>query len=88
MPYAAAMFRPENLYILMPIAGYAYVFHHSIPSLAHPVPEAHKSSLSMIFSTAILISFVAYVCMAMTVSSYFQADTMSPSNLNWADYVG
>ena len=84
----ALVFRPENLYILMPIAGYAYVFHHSIPSLAHPVPETHKSSLNMIFSTAILISFVAYVCMAVTVSSYFEEETLSPSNLNWAEYIG
>ena len=86
--HTALAFRPENLYILMPIAGYAYVFHHSIPSLAHPVPETHKSSLNMIFSTAILISFAAYVCMAVTVSSYFKQDTLSPSNLNWAEYIG
>jgi amino acid permease len=72
----------------MPIAAYSYVFHHSIPSLAHPVPIEHKGFLGKIFSFAIVLSFVAYVLVAVVLSLYFQTNTLSPSNLNWETYLG
>ena len=85
---AAASFHPDKLYILMPIAGYAYIFHHSIPSLAYPVPREHQKSLSSIFSAAVMISCAAYVAVGVVVSLYFQNNTLSPSNLNWEGYIG
>eukprot|EP01038_Epipyxis_sp_PR26KG_P008822 gene8822-11911_t len=76
----------QNAYFLLPIAGYAYIFHHSIPSLAHPVQD--KKSLPKIFSYAIYISFVAYSLVGGVLSLYFGNHIQVSSNLNWETYLG
>lgn len=76
----------SSLHFLMPIAAYAYIFHHSVPSLAHPV--ADKSSLVKLFATALVLSMVFYVAVGAVVSLYFGVETLPSSNLNWVSYVG
>lgn len=48
----------DKLHLLLPLAAYAYIFHHSVTALAEPV--ADKLNLTKMFTTALLISFVAY----------------------------
>ena len=36
-PKGATMFAPEKLHVILPIACYAYIFHHSLPALSQPV---------------------------------------------------
>jgi amino acid permease len=76
---------PSGLHLLMPVAAYAYIFHHSIPSLAHNVRD--KGSLTTLFRTALLISMVSYIGVGAVVSMYFGDGTKSSSNLNWLHYL-
>ena len=76
----------SSVYILLPIAAYANIFHHSIPALSHPVQN--KASLGKVYTTALLISFVAYASIGICISDYFGENTKVASNLNWRSYVG
>ena len=80
--------RLDNLYILLPVAAQAYIFHHSIPSIAHPIRESSRRSMPSVFLIALAISFVAYTALAVSVSLFFDSNTLTPSNLNWVDYQG
>eukprot|EP01039_Chlorochromonas_danica_P005395 gene5395-5933_t len=75
-----------NIYTLLPVAAYAYIFHHSVPSLEYPVRE--KKSMINLFSTAIVISMVLYILVGAVVSAYFGDQTDQSSNLNWEKYHG
>jgi hypothetical protein len=75
----------NGLHLLMPVAAYAYIFHHSIPSLSHNVRD--KSTLSSLYRTALTISMFAYIGVGVIVSTYFGANTKSSSNLNWTTYL-
>jgi hypothetical protein len=76
----------DKLYLLLPIVAYAFIFHHSVPSLAHPVKD--KQSLVSIFTYALLISLAAYALVGVVVSLFFGSDLNTASNLNWETYVG
>ncbi|KAJ1434039.1 transmembrane amino acid transporter protein-domain-containing protein [Ochromonadaceae sp. CCMP2298] len=76
----------DKLYLLLPIAAYAYIFHHSVPALSEPV--ADKRSVGLMFTVALLVSFVAYTVVSICVSLYFGSDTLSSSNLNWQLFEG
>lgn len=79
----------DKLYILLPIAAQAYVFHHSIPGLSHMmVAKEEKACMSAVFAIALTVSFLAYTALAVSVSLYFDVNTLSPSNLNWVPYRG
>ena len=75
-----------NLYLLLPIAAYAYIFHHSIPSLAEPVER--KELLPVVFGTALVISAAAYILIGGTISAYLGPAIFPASNLNWEGYMG
>lgn len=76
----------DKLYLFLPIAAYAYIFHHSVPALSEPVED--KRSLSKMFTVALLIAFVGYALLGVCVSLYFGNHVLSSSNLNWRDYEG
>eukprot|EP01034_Spumella_vulgaris_P023526 gene23526-29750_t len=76
----------DKLYLLLPIVAYAFIFHHSVPSLAHPVQD--KKSLVSIFTYALLISLAAYALVGVVVSQFFGSNLSTASNLNWETYVG
>lgn len=78
------LFNLDKVYLLLPVAAYANIFHHSIPSLSQPVYD--KSKLSGIFSSALVISMVAYILIAVSIATYFGSDTKISSNLNWQNY--
>jgi len=75
-----------NVYLFLPIAAYAYIFHHSVPALADPVED--KKSLTKMFAIALVISFVAYALLGVVVALYFGDKVDSSSNLNWREYQG
>ena len=81
-------FHIDKLYILLPIAAQAYVFHHSIPGLSHMVGKEERACMSTVFAFALAVSFLAYTALAVSVSLYFDVNTLSPSNLNWVPYRG
>jgi hypothetical protein len=76
----------NKLYLLLPMAAYATIFHHSIPSISQPVRD--KLQLGRIFTATLLICFIAYTAMAIVISSYFGNKTLICSNLNWDFYWG
>ena len=76
----------SKLYILLPITAYANIFHHSLPSLSHPVDD--KSKLVTIFGATILSCLIAYSLIGSIISTYFGALVKSSSNLNWMSYNG
>ena len=76
----------NKLYLLLPMAAYATIFHHSIPSISQPVKN--KLQLGRIFTVTLLICFIAYAAMAIVISSYFGNKTLICSNLNWDFYWG
>jgi hypothetical protein len=81
-----AVFQLDRMYLLLPIAAYAMVFHHSIPALSHPVKD--KLQLGGIYTAAILFCFVAYTAIGLVVSLYFGDKILTSSNLNWSSYIG
>lgn len=76
----------NKLYLLLPIAAYANIFHHSIPSLSHPVAE--KQTLYSIFGTTVTITLFSYCAVGGVLAWYFGSSIMVSSNLNWQSYVG
>jgi amino acid permease len=74
----------SNLYLLMPITAFAFLFHHSVPSLAEPVTS--KRQLNSLFQTSLIITLVFYVALGVIISAYFGESTLSSSNLNWKSY--
>ena len=76
----------SNLYIIMPIAFYANVMHHSVPTLINPIED--KTQAGQIFIVAIIIAYFAYLIMALIVSTYFGKYANASSNLDWIHYQG
>ena len=76
----------NKLYLLLPMAAYATIFHHSIPSISQPVKD--KVQLGKIFTVSLTVCFVAYTTMAIVVCNYFGDDTLISSNLDWEFYWG
>lgn len=76
----------DKLYLFLPIAAYAYIFHHSVPALSEPVED--KTTLTKMFSVALIIAFVGYGVLGVCVSLYFGNNVLTSSNLNWRDYEG
>ena len=76
----------NKVYLMLPMAAYATIFHHSIPAISHPVKD--KKQLGRIYITALGFCFVGYTLLAITVSSYFGENTKISSNLNWEYYWG
>lgn len=80
------LWNPSKLYILLPIAAYANIFHHSIPALSQPV--RNKSALARVFTASLLVSFSAYAALGIVLSTYFGEKTEVSSNQQWRSYVG
>jgi hypothetical protein len=76
----------DKLYLFLPIAAYAYIFHHSVPALSEPVED--KRSLGRLFTIALLIAFVGYALLGVCLSAYFGEDSLTSSNLDWRHYQG
>ena len=81
-----ALFNTSGLSGLLPVATYAFIFHHSVPVLAHPV--AKKSSLPSLFASAFAVCCLAYGALGLIVSLGFGDAINQQCNLNWKDYVG
>jgi hypothetical protein len=76
----------KKLYLLLPMAAYATIFHHSIPSISQPV--RNKLQLGRIFTVTLLLCFIAYSVMSIVISNYFGDKTLISSNLDWEFYWG
>lgn len=76
----------NGLGIMLPIALFANIFHHSIPILAQPVRD--RSKLSWVFATAFIITGLCYSSIGVTLAFFFGSTTESQVNLNWRGYVG
>lgn len=75
-----------GLHIILPISLFAYIFHHSIPSLSEPVVE--KKQLNQIFILTLVCCCFAYTVIGVVLSLYFGDAIKSSLNLNWMDYDG
>lgn len=75
-----------NVYLLLPKAAYANIFHHSIPALAELVED--KSLLNHVFFTALIVAMISYAGIGTVISGYFGSQTNISSNLNWATFQG
>jgi amino acid permease len=71
---------------ITPVAAYAFIFHHAIPSLADTVQD--KTSLNSLFQITTIICGVFYIFIGSVVAVYFGSSTNSACNLNWVHYVG
>ena len=76
----------SKIYLLLPMAAYANIFHHSIPALSELVPN--KKLLHKVFIIALIIAMLSYTCIGCVISNYFQNYTNISSNLNWSKYYG
>jgi len=77
---------PAGLAQIMPIATYAFIFHHSVPILSQPV--ADKRSLPRVFLAAFMITGIAYASLGGVLAVWFGEAVESQANLNWQYYVG
>lgn len=73
-----------GLHVFLPIACYAFIYHHSIAGLSHPVRD--KKLLGSIFLTTFLICAGAYGTIAVLLANYFGPHMAQSSNLEWQDY--
>ena len=80
------LFHFNKVHLLLPIAAYAYVFHHSVPALSDSL--RHKKHLVSVFAGTLIVCFVFYVIVGTVVSTYFKDRIHPASNLNWVTYVG
>jgi hypothetical protein len=78
------LFRWNGLHLMLPIAVYSNMFHHSIPALSEPA--ADKKQLTAMFTTALLACLVSYTLIGIIVSLYFGETILSSSNLNWEHF--
>ena len=76
----------NKVYLLLPMAAYATIFHHAIPDLSQPV--RNKLELGRIYAVSLLVCFIGYSFLAITVSKYFGNMTLVSSNLNWEYFWG
>jgi amino acid permease len=74
----------DGFKVIVPIALYANIFHHSLPALSEIV--ADKKQLGMVYISTLFICFGAYTMIGVTLSTYFGTNILSSSNLNWADF--
>jgi hypothetical protein len=79
-------FRPENIHHIISIGAYAFIFHHSVPALAHPISD--KRSLSSVFATTIVLCLLGYCLLGIILGLFFGNNLEASANLNWSDYVG
>mmetsp|Transcript_34396 Transcript_34396/g.67675 ORF Transcript_34396/g.67675 Transcript_34396/m.67675 type:complete len:631 (-) Transcript_34396:360-2252(-) len=75
-----------GLYVLLPVAAYAVIFHHSIPGLSQPV--ADRSKLSSIFGSVFVITSLSYCLIGIVVGYYFGSSCETSANINWSGYHG
>ena len=85
-PAGSPLAAPGGLATLVPVAIYAFIFHHSVPILAQPVGD--KKSLNRVFQTAFLITGAFYVSIGLLLALSFGDRVDSQCNLNWGKYVG
>ena len=83
---AFSLAKVSGLSVIIPVAIYAFIFHHSIPGLSQPVKD--KRGLPRMFLTAFLIITVAYASVGFLVALYFGDTVASQCSLNWRQYVG
>jgi amino acid permease len=83
---SSVMMRIENIHHIIAIGAYAFIFHHSVPALSHPVVD--KKQLLPIFGTTIGFCFIGYSMLGIVLSIYFGDHLEQAANLNWSDYVG
>jgi amino acid permease len=83
---SSSLWKWNGLHIILPIALFANIFHHSIPSLSEPV--RNKQSLHLIFLVTLLACSLAYTLIGVILTLYFGDAIRSSSNLNWMDYDG
>ena len=83
---ATRLWDPSGLPVLLPIAAYSFIYHHSIPGLSHPVKN--KKLLGNIFRATFVICFLAYGSVGVIVGAFFGPSMPSSSNLAWRDYGG
>ena len=86
LPPGLALFNVGGLAALLPVATYAFIFHHSVPVLAAPV--ADKASLPSLFRSAFLVCCAAYGALGLIVALGFGSSISAQCNLNWQTYVG
>jgi len=79
-------FQINKLYVILPLAVYASIFHQSIPSLSQPVIE--KNKLREIFGTTFFVCGIFYIMIGCVLCLYFGANIETSTNLNWENYNG
>ena len=82
----AAGFHLGNIHHIITIGAYAFIFHHSVPSLAQPVKD--KTTLNSIFSTTISFCLLGYTLLGVILATFFGDNLEQSANLNWSNYVG
>jgi len=85
-PPGMSLFSFSGLPSLLPVATYSFIFHHSVPVLAHPI--ADKRSLPGLFAAAFIVCGVSYGALGLLVSLGFGEGIKEQCNLNWQTYMG
>jgi len=80
-----SFFNLENIHHIVSIGAFAFIFHHSIPALSHPVKD--KSQLMGIFTATIAICMCGYSLIGVCLALYFGDSLEASSNLNWSGYA-
>ena len=79
-------FNYSKLYLVLPIAAYANIFHHAVPSLSDLLQD--QKYILPTFAGTVFVCFAFYILVGIILSSYFGSNTQMTVNLNWSSYVG
>jgi amino acid permease len=74
----------KGLHIILPCATFAYIFTHNVPVIAEPVRD--KTALRGVFASTVVICFIGYTSIGLSVSALFGDKVQSSCNLNWSSY--
>ena len=80
----APMVRVAGLPEMLPTALFAFIFHHSIPTLAEPARD--KDSIGQALAWTVWLIVMAYLLISIPAVLYFGKDTLPAASLNWNTY--
>jgi len=82
----AKAFSFSGLPVLVPIAIFSQIFHHSVPGIAQPIHD--KNKIPKIFSGVLCTTWALYATLGLSAALYYGSSARETCTLNWADYTG
>lgn len=81
MDSVVTKFDPRGWLLGVPIFAHAFIIHHGIPSLTHPVKQ--KNYLHWLVASVMVVFLVCYLSVGIVVTLWFRESIQETCTLNW-----